>query len=397
MPADHASDSPSPLAAPARHRPFPIRAGLALLRWTAALVVALVLLEIGARVAGLGVPPRGPNNRLPIRTLVAPDKAPRLYDTLKPSTSGEVLYPGFGDVPDRTVHYAINRDGFRDRAESYARPKPQGVFRIAVLGDSVTYGTGVELEDSLPKVMERRFAAAGLDCRVEVMNCGVFAHNTSQQVAWFEFNVARFEPDLVLLVSTIPDASGRNIEAAPGRSDEPSERAQWIERLGLTSGVWDAGETEGLTPARARTMALRRRSVLVDMIAHRLHGWLRGGLMYESYKLDWSEGSPGREMVGRSLDRLVTLSREQGFDLVGSMYPTLVQLDEHYPFAEEARTLGAMCAERGVPFFDLLEPLLGQDGKSLQVHPHDRHPNARCHAIVGDYLAHELIPRVCTE
>lgn len=386
--SEPAPEDPDRASASPRSRP--VRLLLALSRWVLALGTALLLLEGAVRLAGVGLPPRGPNNRLNIRVNVPLDQAPFLYDTLKPNQGGSVEYPGYGDVAMRMVDYQINADGFRDRPESYAIPKPVGVYRIAVLGDSVTYGTGVQLDGTFPKAMERGFAELDLGCEVEVMNCGVFAHNTSQQVAWFDFNVARFEPDLVLIVSTIPDASGRNIQYPEGSEPETTWQAHWIERLGLTSGIWDVGDTNGLTPARARTMAWRRRSVLVDLVAHRLHGYLRGGLAYESYKRDWSAGSPGLQMIDRSLGHIVRRAGEHGFELAVAMYPTLVQLDENYPFAEETETLEELCHRHGVPFYDLLPPLMGRDGRALQAHPHDRHPNREAHGLVGAFLVDEL-------
>jgi hypothetical protein len=47
-----------------------------------------------------------------------------------------------------------NRDGFRDR--EYTIAKPRGKFRILAVGDSQTFGHGIEmLEDTFPKRLEK--------------------------------------------------------------------------------------------------------------------------------------------------------------------------------------------------------------------------------------------------
>ena len=47
-----------------------------------------------------------------------------------------------------------NRDGFRDR--EFAIAKPRNIFRILVVGDSQTFGHGIEkLEDTFPKQLEK--------------------------------------------------------------------------------------------------------------------------------------------------------------------------------------------------------------------------------------------------
>lgn len=350
----------------------------------AALVVALALAEVVVRVLGLGVPPRGPNNRLPLRRDVPASESPLLGDTLKPNASGRVLYPGHGGEPDRWVEYAISADGFRDRR--FDLMKPRGALRIACLGDSVTYGTGVAAQHTWPKALERELARR-LERPVEVMNCGVYAHNTSQQVAWLELAVLPFRPDLVLIASTVVDASGRNVEVPATPRDHGWEKA-WIERLGLTSGVWAAGEEQ--SGAQRATMFLRRRSVLADLVANRLYGLLFGRIKARSYKLDWAPGSPGLALVRRSLVRAEALARAEDFRLVCAMYPTLTTLNEHYPFTAEHARLGELCAELDLPFVDLFPALAGRDAASLFAHAHDRHPNAQAHALVARYLADEL-------
>ncbi|MHC4892061.1 MAG: SGNH/GDSL hydrolase family protein [Planctomycetota bacterium] len=354
-----------------------------------ALAIALILVEVAVRLLGLGPPERGPNNRLPLKVGVPASTAPLLQTALRPGAAGEVLYPSHGDQPDRVVEYRINADGFRDREESYAIPKPEGVFRIACLGDSVTYGTGVALEDTLPKQLERALADVGNECRVEVLNCGIYAHNTSQEVAWFEFNVRRFEPDLVLVVANLNDASGRNL---PAMERETDAAMQWIHRLGLTSGVWDEGERPD-DERVARTMALRRASHLADLVAHHLYLRLRSRTERGSFMLDWRPGSPGEQLVDRSLARLAAYAAEDGFTVEVGLYPNLEQLDD-YPYAAITDVLRDVCDRNEIGFRDLLEPLVGLDAYALRAHPHDHHPNARAHGLVAEWWSERLSPSI---
>jgi lysophospholipase L1-like esterase len=80
-------------------------------------------------------------------------------------------------APDSTVEHAtnefhyvarINNLGFRDR--DFSRSKSD-TRRIAVLGDSFTYGWGLSIEESWPKVLETRLRELGQ--HVEVANLGV--------------------------------------------------------------------------------------------------------------------------------------------------------------------------------------------------------------------------------
>lgn len=354
-----------------------------------AVLAALLLLEIAFRLVGPTLPDRGPNNRLPIRVEVAAEKAPGLGQTLRPNYVGSVVYPGYGEVPERTVEYAISSQGFRDR--EFVQPKPEGLLRIALIGDSVTYGTGVDPADTLPKQLERVLRERFPERELEVMNCGVFAHNTTQQLAWYRFNIAKFEPDIVLVCTTIPDASGENIPPRP--VEEETSEARWVRRLGLTSGVWAADDMDGATVALKTTMFLRRNSKLADFVAHQLYNGLMGQAHTQSYRLDWAAGSPGYESVKKAYSLFANDARQAGARFLGAMYPTLVQLDE-YPYATEHAALGTIAEELGVPFLDLAPAFAEEDARALQVHPHDHHPNPRAHGIAAEALADFIVAQL---
>src|SRR5690242_853143 len=61
-----------------------------------------------------------------------------------------------GQTPEFTTKIRINSLGFRDREFDIARSK---VPRIVALGDSMTWGWGVEQDAAWPKVLEHTLAA----------------------------------------------------------------------------------------------------------------------------------------------------------------------------------------------------------------------------------------------
>lgn len=365
------------------------RSLFAAVRLIAAVAVALLLIELGMRALGIRLAERGPNNRLPFFEPVSAQVDPWLGQALKANVSGQVVYPGYDEVPERTVTYRTSSQRMRDR--EFEVPKPPGVFRIACIGDSVTYGTGLDLAETFPKQLERLLGERFPGRAIEVINAGVYACNTTQQASWCRMAVAPLEPDLVLLTVTMPDASGRNIPPREGPQDAGDK---WVRRLGLTSGIWDEADMAEATPAIRRAMFLRRRSRLADWTAHKLFKLLKGGQLERSYHLDWAVGSPGHDMVGRSLVRLKNLAEQEGFALHVAMYPHLVRLDGDYPFAPEIGILSDLAGERDLPFLDLLPVLRGYPAGALQVHPHDRHPNAHANRLVAEHLAEYLAPHL---
>lgn len=351
-----------------------------------ACVVALLMAEGAVRALGLRVPTRGTSELAALAMAVPHEDAPGMLQALTPGAVGTSTYPEL-DGSVRTITYRINEQGFRD--DPVAREKPRDVFRIAMLGDSVTYGTGVDAEDSLPAVVERELAVLVPGRRIEVVNCGIPATNTGQQVAHLVWRVLDYAPDLVVITTTIVDASGYGV---PPRTDaERTWQFALADRLGLTSAVWEERDLPLATPAQRRTMALRRHSALADLVASRLYGALRSSGDTDGYRRDWAEDAPGWTFVRQHLRRAKLLSAKHDFELVVTHYPALEQLGD-YPFAGEVARLDAFCREQGIPFHSLLEPLRGLDATALRAHAHDRHPGPTAHRLVGRYLAEQLLP-----
>src|SRR5207237_10295818 len=92
------------------------------------------------------------------------------------------LRPGVDQVVRRQhIRIHINAAGMRGDRE-LSRPKPAGVFRVVVLGDSFTFGGKVQVEDTFPAALEREFRSADPSLPTEVLNLAVPGYNTEQEM-----------------------------------------------------------------------------------------------------------------------------------------------------------------------------------------------------------------------
>lgn len=96
---------------------------------------------------------------------------------------------------DKTVH--INSAGIRDG--EYTEQAQNGVYRILALGDSQTFGNGLELSDTWPKQLERLLNDASIDVRYEVINSGIPGSDTWQHEIINQRMLSRYHPDAVVL------------------------------------------------------------------------------------------------------------------------------------------------------------------------------------------------------
>lgn len=89
----------------------------------------------------------------------------------------------------------VNSFGFRDR--EYVPENPDGLYRIVVIGDSITFGNFLPVEETFPERLEQSFREHGVGA--EVLNLGVSGYNTIQEVAFLEEVGLQFHPDEVIL------------------------------------------------------------------------------------------------------------------------------------------------------------------------------------------------------
>lgn len=101
----------------------------------------------------------------------------------------------------------INSDGFFDKERSI--PKPPETFRIAVLGDSVAFGAGVEQKNNFPSVLESLLNKlkpyVNTKTKFEVLNFSVYGYNTNNEIEVLKTKVGKYAPDMIILAYTLND------------------------------------------------------------------------------------------------------------------------------------------------------------------------------------------------
>lgn len=103
-------------------------------------------------------------------------------------------------------------------AVAQADDRADGLCRIAVLGDSLTSGYGLALDDGFPAQLERRLAAEGYDC--VVLDAGVIGDTSAGGRARLDWLLADRPTHVIVelggndaLRALPPDAMERNLDA----------------------------------------------------------------------------------------------------------------------------------------------------------------------------------------
>jgi lysophospholipase L1-like esterase len=99
---------------------------------------------------------------------------------------------GVFSTPEFSTSVTINSKGLRDKEREYK--KPAGIKRVIVLGDSFTWGWGVEEKDKFTEILNNK-----LPSNYEVINMGVSGYGTDQELLTLEREGLKYNPDLVIV------------------------------------------------------------------------------------------------------------------------------------------------------------------------------------------------------
>lgn len=238
--------------------------------------------------------------------------------------------PNLGaDDPAVSKWYAglcTNSAGFRDVER--AVPKPAGVRRVAVLGDSVAAGYGVaETPELFVPQLERRLRA-GLG-ELEVLNLAVAGYHTLQEVETLRELGLACEPELVLVVVCVNDT-----------------RTGGHDRF-QTQLVRQGDELRARRSVLGRILGVSR---LALVLHHRLSELLPEGP--DPYRRDFlGDRSP----VEVGFELLAELRGQHGFAALAVTFPAFDAPFESYRHGALHEEIRAAAERAGIPLIDLTE------------------------------------------
>jgi lysophospholipase L1-like esterase len=305
------------------------------------------------------------------------DVSPSLGFRLKPNQVGYTA-----DKPMQT-----NALGLRGPERS--RSKPAGVRRVLILGDSIAFGHGVAYPDTFAQRLETLLNGGSGQGSNEVIDAGVPAFNTQQEVTYFREEGLLFQPDVAVLALYWNDISSKTGVTA-------DSEGRLIDDATPVNPGWYGRWSE--TPAGFRARNLLKRSSFLYFVVDRLR-YLRAGSERSTPKQAAMQqsvltGTPhpavtaGWMDIEHQLVALAELGRSHGIEVVVAILPMPQLLEGQYPNAQyPARVLG-MCQRIGLRSVDI-QPAFARAFKghgSLFIPYDGDHPNERGHEIIADEL-----------
>ncbi len=312
---------------------------------------------------------------------------------------GWTLTPGWNGrhrTIDFDVRYSVNRSGHR--GTTVEAIKPAGQRRIAYLGDSFTFATGVEDTETFTEVLNQAQAPA-----VVHLNFGVPGTSTDQHVLFAEERLALFEPDVIVLVVYLANDLLDNLAAYPLQVDFAKPYFELRDGELVLQGV---PVPRALKPAalKARTYADAVAAkppplaplVTRSEIARRLAAALAPIDQTDHLA---THHAPSVDLFEALLRRLQALAQTKGAELVLALLPGKSFVDDPAgPSAQYQemvrRAIVARLDGSGIAVIDVAAALQRayRDGRRDLYHPREGHFSAAGNRFVAEILSAGLPP-----
>jgi lysophospholipase L1-like esterase len=291
---------------------------------------------------------------------------------------GYELVPGSVAFEDN-AWYRINADGIRDR--EYTLAKPAGTFRIAAVGDSCTFGLGLELEDTWPKQLERELQRS--NARVEVINFGVMGYNTPQEAERIQDKVLKYSPDLIIIGYSLNDIGVLS-----------RQRTLLATYKGYDSFLTTGNRfVDGLLPHAKTYMLIKNRLFLKKTHADTNPKYSKDGLKYiqrgyNRYFFDAYEEAENWNILVKAFAKIRDLTQPK-IPVLLVIHSELQEMDP-YLFRDIHEIVKKLSLDHGFLVLDPLDEILAHKVRDLRISTANTHPNAMGNQVFVQAIARYL-------
>jgi lysophospholipase L1-like esterase len=262
-----------------------------------------------------------------------------------------------------------NQFGFREEELSDAIIE-DGFTRILFLGDSVTFGFGVEKgEERFSDLIESRLNSAeeqkGSKSKYHIYNAGVPGTSPKDWLAYLDRLIPVYKPDYVFVIFFLRD----------GTSLRTSLRF-WE---GLINEIKAKYTGRFLYRYSYIGRYIYDRLILKEFSDYYTEEIISAYIGEEDDKRTWID----QQLLLLEMRDLCKKNKIE-FHLI--IFPLLYDLDSSYPFYKVEDEIVRFADSGDIPVFSLTKGFIGQADHTLWISPSDQHPNERGHQIAADTL-----------
>ena len=264
----------------------------------------------------------------------------------------------------------VRTNSFGLRAEEYSTAAPVGAKRIIAIGDSQTFGDGLDNRDSWPKQLEHALDRKMKGHVWQVINAGISATDTWQHEIVAHRVLTRYRADMVVVALYINDVTKRYEPRHDARTNTRNKRLGYIlKRSAVLSWIRQTYHAFASHGPAERELCV-----------------LRGGCDAEDA---WAQ-------VASSLRRIQTEARARGVKVALVVLPRRDQIAGTEPGRDYNIRAAQLAGQLEIPAIDLLPELARhypELGERLFI-PWDGHNSATANRLIAEHIADWLAGRL---
>jgi hypothetical protein len=271
--------------------------------------------------------------------LIQPSPYPKIAYERKPNLSGYF----------KMARFETNSQGLRDK--EYSIVIPNNTFRVAVIGDSLSVPSGVNLEMAYHTLLEEKFNQEQKDISFEFINFSVGGYYFRQYLEVIQYKALKYDPQLILIgfspyrTHLVPPDKWFQKQYQPKRKTYP-----FFESFLVTQAL--------------SLVKLKRNKFFKKM-----------------NKENFSEDQ--LQYMKRIFSKIGTISKEKNIPVV------VAYLSNENP-APRTQLVKRIVTEKGLHFIDATTSFHGTNISDYRIYAIDSHPNGKANKIFAETIYNYL-------
>jgi lysophospholipase L1-like esterase len=297
-------------------------------------------------------------------------------------TKGYTYQPGFiGLFPGRlynNIEIRINSKGLRDYEHNYTH---NSKYRILGLGDSVTFGSGIKIEDTYLSVLER-LIRKNIDKKSDIIKTGINGYDFDQEYTYYIEELYKYNPDIVMIGVVLNDA----------RIVDPISVKEWILKKNNADTITKTSQKSFLNNLYTYNFY---KMTLIQLTHHKEIKAARDNYNreYFYYVYNLWKGEPW-DNYSKKLIRLNDIAKSKKSRVVIVLFPYTQQ----FKYAEDygripQEKITALALENGIEVIDLYEILNRKDYIQFYLRSDNTHLNEKGNKLVGEFIYNEMLKK----
>lgn len=278
----------------------------------------------------------------------------------------------------------INRNGFR--GIEHTVKKPEGSKRLIAIGDSVTFGYGVNGSEVFTSHLAERLYGS-----YEVLNGGVVGYGSDQELILLEREALKYSPDIVLVGFSTGNDLFDTMSAVRFRYPKPFFILRGDELVQENTPVPQWPRVSEAIEGKGLRRFLVNHSHLYRFLAYRfwLKSYFEKGESEAAMSVD--EGWRVTEGIIKKMKYLCDKAGSRLFFVIIPDGHLLVALEEMRTMRADSGIRGRIIEtleRNGIPYIDLWTPFLEEQGrgKSLHIDGDPDHWNSEGHRLAASLI-----------